>query len=198
MKDENDCVKLNGDLPLNEVSAVKDVETIRDISRYLVKHFSQREADIWNFGINTALRISDLLNIRFDDIQGDTITLKEAKTGKTRKITLNNTALRIIKQRKADHPSHVFLFQATSRNVGSTLKPVSRQHAASALRAVGTIVGVHLSTHSMRKTRGYHLWKNGTPLEVVAKMLNHSGPAVTMRYIGLDAETIRDTYSMEL
>jgi hypothetical protein len=46
----------------------------------------------------------------------------------------------------------------------------------------------------MRKTRGYAMWVAGVPLEVIARVLNHSSPAVTMRYIGLEQADINKTY----
>ena len=46
----------------------------------------------------------------------------------------------------------------------------------------------------MRKTRGYAMWTAGVSLEVIARVLNHSSPAVTMRYIGLEQADINKTY----
>jgi integrase len=177
---------------MNEVEAVKDSNDIGLVERTLLKFFGERERDIWVFGINTALRISDLLNIRFDDIEGDTLPLREAKTGKQRTIKLNEKALKIVERRRS--LGDEYLFQANSRNV-KTAKPVSRQYAARALKDVGDHLGLNLSTHSMRKTRGYHLHKAGTSIELICKMLNHSSPAVTLRYIGITQEDIDQTYT---
>jgi len=179
---------------MKEVHAVKEADQLRDIPRYLAKHHSQREADVWEFGINVALRISDLLAIRFDDVDGEELRIVEQKTQKTRVVTLNTKAMQIIERRKSDHPDHVYLFQSVSRNI-STARPVTRQYISTAFNDVGTIVGVHLNTHSMRKTRGYHLHKSGQSIEVICKMLNHSSPSVTMRYIGIDADDVKKTYT---
>ena len=46
----------------------------------------------------------------------------------------------------------------------------------------------------MRNIRGYAMRDAGVPLEVIARVLNHSSPAVTMRYIGLEQEDINKTY----
>jgi len=54
---------------------------------------------------------------------------------------------------------------------------------------------VVLGTHSMRKTRGYAMHKAGHSIESIAKVLNHSSPAVTMRYIGLVQQDIDDSYT---
>ena len=179
---------------MKEVHAVKDAQDIGLISRFLERHFSSRESDVWQFGINTALRISDLLNIRFTDIQGDMLRLKEQKTGKQRSIKLNDKALAIIAKRQAQHPTDTYLFQAKSRNV-KTVKPVTRQYISEAIKSAGDSLGLSLSTHSMRKTRGYHLHKSGVAIELICKMLNHSCPSVTLRYIGIEQQDIDQTYT---
>jgi len=69
-------------------------------------------ADIWNVGLNLALRISDLLSIKFDDIHGERLIIKEGKTGKPANIQLNPKALTIIKKIQSKHPTHVYLFQS--------------------------------------------------------------------------------------
>ena len=176
---------------MKEVDAVKDSQDIGLVERTLLKFFGERERDVWVFGINTALRISDLLNIRFSDIQGDTLPLREAKTGKQRTIKLNEKALQVIERRRL--LGDEYLFQANSRNV-KAVKPVSRQYIARAFKDVGDHLGLNISTHSMRKTRGYHLHKSGVGIELICKMLNHSSPAITLRYIGLTQEAINSTY----
>ncbi|WP_276508751.1 tyrosine-type recombinase/integrase [Yersinia kristensenii] len=52
-----------------------------------------------------------------------------------------------------------------------------------------------LGTHSMRKTRGWVMYNSGINIETIAKVLNHSSPAITMRYIGLDQHTVDSTYT---
>ena len=53
---------------------------------------------------------------------------------------------------------------------------------------------VHIGTHSMRKTRGYAMYDSGRSIESICKVLNHSTPAVTMRYIGIDQRDIDQSY----
>ncbi len=46
----------------------------------------------------------------------------------------------------------------------------------------------------MRKSRGYVMFTDGVPIEKVSKVLNHSHPAVTMRYLGITNEEVLDSY----
>lgn len=51
-----------------EVHAVKSLDKVKLISHLLERNYSQQVADVWNIGLNLALRISDLLSIRFSDV----------------------------------------------------------------------------------------------------------------------------------
>ena len=170
-------------------------EQIEQVERKLRKHYGDIYADVWVLGVNVALRISDLLSIRLADVVGrDTLTLTEAKTGKVRLITLNARARDVIKRRAAANPHHEWLFQSTSNRAKASCKPITRQAVSAAFKEVGEIVGIHLGTHSMRKTRGRAMFEAGTPLEVISKSLNHSSTGVTMRYIGIEKKRIQQTY----
>jgi integrase len=56
------------------------------------------------------------------------------------------------------------------------------------VRAGGESIGLEVSCHSLRKTFGYHAWKNGTPPALLMKIYNHSGFEVTKRYLCIEQE----------
>lgn len=174
---------------MKTVEAVTNKDDIAAVGRLLLKHHGEQFSDIWNLGIQLALRITDLLSITFDDVEGTHLKLNEQKTSKAAKILLNDKAKSIIERRKTDNPTHVYLFQSTGRNV-KTVKALTRQSVGQAFKAVGDIVGLDLSTHSMRKTRGYHMYKVSHDIGAVMKMLNHSSAIVTLRYIGIEQEDL--------
>ena len=185
---------------MKEVEAVKDKGDILKIAILLETHHSRQMSLIWEFGVNTALRISDLLSIKYSDIEGDRLKLKEGKTGKEANIKLNNKAQTIVQWLRSDYPDDIYLFQSHSRNVRG-VKPLTRQAVGQALTAVGEMasVGINLGTHSMRKTRGYHLYQQTNDIARVMKMLRHSSQAETLRYIGIDQQTLDDDFdSLEL
>ena len=153
-------------------------------------------ADLWKIGINLALRISDLLSLRYEQLTGDVLLIREGKTGKPRRIVINNTAREVIDRRRRDNPDHIYLFQSVgNRSKSLPPKPISRQVITKYFQEVGEEIGIHLGTHSMRKTRGRAMYEAGVPIEQICRMLNHTTPAVTMRYIGMTQRTIDDTYT---
>lgn len=184
-----------------EVHAIKQRETVGRIGELLHQQFGQQMADIWNVGVNLALRISDLLSVRFTDIENDRLILTESKTGKTANIQLNDKAKGILQRIRQEHPAHEYVFQSyrnhQARYQGS--KPLSRRAVTKAFSAIGDKLNLALGTHSMRKTRGYHLYKATNDIARVMKMLRHSSEAFTLRYIGITQEEIdKDFRELEL
>jgi len=51
----------------------------------------------------------------------------------------------------------------------------------------------------MRKTFGFHAYRNGYSVELLQQVFNHSAPSVTLRYIGITQDDIDEVYfSLEL
>ena len=183
---------------MKEVDAIKNIEQIEQVKKMLLKHYGMLYQDIFTVGVNVALRISDLLSLTFSNIdwkKGE-IIIKEMKTDKIRKIALNKSALDILNKRKEQYSNDKFIFTSHS-NRSSGDKPLSRSIVSKVFKEIGEMdnISIHLGTHSLRKTRGFHLYKNGTPIETICKMLNHSSTAITLRYIGITPQYIDKTYS---
>ena len=176
------------------VEAVKTQADVAQVTNKLLRNARDNTlyADIWNLGLQVALRISDLLSVTMAEALQGRIIIKESKTGKTRSIDLNSKAMEIVKARKAAHPYHVYLFEVESNRAKG--KPVSRVAVAQAFKAAGDELGIALGTHSMRKTRGWVMFSAGVSIEMICKVLNHSSPAITMAYLGLTQSEIDDTY----
>ena len=80
------------------VEPIKSTSDIKKIKKILANN--PRDLCLFTLGINTNLRASDLLNIKIEQVQGlktgDELALKEIKTGKSRRITLNKNAVKAI------------------------------------------------------------------------------------------------------
>lgn len=174
------------------VEAIKDKQKIEKIKNFLKKQ-SKRDYLLFTLGINTGLRISDLLRLKVGDVYNKTeIVITEQKTGKKRVVTLNKVAIDAINDFLKDqdiNPSHYLFRSRKGKN-----KPISRIQAWEILSKAGELVGVNIGTHTLRKTFGYHAYKQGIDITLLQQLFGHSSPAVTLRYIGITADDIRNVY----
>ncbi len=178
---------------MNTVDGANKLE-VDMIHAMLVKKCPPIYADVWKIGVNLSLRIGDLLQLKYDDLDMTERSLKltEAKTGKAKHIRLNTAALAVIMRRRQEYPNDTWLFQVHSNRAKD--KPISRVSVGRAFSEVGDILGLTINTHSMRKSRGKALYDHQVPLEKIAKVLNHSNTSSTLRYLGITREEILQTY----
>lgn len=176
-----------------EVKAVTDKSKIGKIEVLLEENYSRQFADIWRFGLQVALRITDLLKIEMSHVKDGVLYVQENKTGKYAEIPLNTVALEIYTQ---NVDGRQFLFESLKSRGVSTVKPLDRSVVSRAFKAVGEMhsINIHLGTHSMRKTRGYHLYKQTNDLAKVMKMLRHTSQQATLAYIGITQEEINNDF----
>ena len=194
------------------VEPIRDPKKLTAMKAVLANgKMGQRNLVLFSVGINTAYRISDLRQLQLSDVLTisrqrvvvkERLTLKEQKTSKINSIILSTHLRSLIRayveesfpdylqQQDLDH----YLFPSRS----GTDQPLNRSQLWRILSGAADAVGVeHVGTHSMRKTFGYHLYKQGTPLEIIQTLLNHSSARETLRYIGITQEQ-KDTAVMSL
>ena len=178
---------------------IRSKENIRKLGRYFLDHGQFRDYALLVLGIHTALRISDLLKLRWADVYDENrkefyshISLTEHKTGKEKTIALNPCAIKALRiyfpYRKSEY---IFV----SRNDGN--HPITRQQAWRVIRDACTAVGLSgkISCHSLRKTFGYHAWKSGEVSPVVLMQIyNHCDYEVTKRYLGVAQDDLDKAY----
>lgn len=181
------------------------VEPIRDKVKIhqLYTILSQKDTKyclLLKFGLNTGLRISDLLPIKLKDICNDNGTfhdyfkLNEKKTGKAKKIKIN-AALRkeieaFVKTKKMTINSYLF-----SSRKGTH---IGRVQAYRVLKEAAGHVGIeNFGTHSLRKTWGYWTYKMSKyNIGLIMDTFNHSSPNITLRYIGINQDQKDELYSL--
>ena len=185
---------------MNSVEPIRNEKKIEDMKTYL-KGKDLRDHALFVVGINVALRISDLLNWTWEDVLTPNrkdfklIKLKEGKTNKDRVIKLNKTAQKALRELfdsldKQDIKDCIFKSREGEN------KPITRQQAFKILKDAAGSVGIkeNIGTHTLRKTWGYHAWKNGYNPALIMETLNHSNLTVTKRYLGIRQDEINDLY----
>ncbi|WP_437131252.1 site-specific integrase [Peptostreptococcus russellii] len=180
-----------GDNSVNYVEPIRDVDKIHNICSYL-RDSNERNYILFMLGIYTGLRISDILNLRISDVhEKDFIKIKEQKTNKQKIIMVNPILKKALAEYTADKDKDDFVIR--SRETYN--KSISRVRAYQILKEIGNIFGIkNLGTHSMRKTWGYHYYKQTKDIALLQKAFNHASPAITLRYIGIDQDCINKAF----
>lgn len=171
---------------MNVVQPIRDFEKLEEMKR-LLKNHNERNYILFLMGLYTALRISDILVIRVEDIQQDYINVREIKTYKSRRIYLHPKLKRALKDYVVGKQPYHFLFK--SREGGN--RPITRSMAYVILTDVAKQVGLDsIGTHSLRKTFGYWVYKDTKDVAALQKLYNHSSPEETLRYIGIEQDNV--------
>jgi integrase len=181
---------------------IRSKRQVRELAAYYLQRGQLRNHCLIVLGVHTALRVSDLLRLRWDDVYDferrrvrQSIVLTEKKTGKTKIIALNKGAIRALTLYAAQAAKQSgFLIEN-----GKTGKAISRIQAYRVIRAAAEAIKlqIRVSCHSLRKTFGYHAWKSGVSPAVIMEIYNHSSFAVTRRYLGV-AQDDKNTAYMKL
>nr|WP_309099081.1 site-specific integrase [Fredinandcohnia onubensis] len=175
---------------MNVVQPIRDKELIQQIKKYL-KRRSERNYVLFLFGINTGLRISDILSLRVKDVQGWSIYLKEGKTGKPKEVKMPKELKRAVREYTKGKHKGDFLFESREKDKRGRPKAISRGMAYIILQEIAEEFGLErIGCHSLRKTYGYHFYDQTKDVAVLQEMLNHSDPEITMRYIGITQDKL--------
>lgn len=169
------------------VEPIRDKEVIADIRKKLILENKIRDLIFFELGINTGLRISDIRLFRVRDLKRELLYLTEVKTNKQKTFEMNPTLRRELLALVRDKDDDEFLLKSRE----GVNKPLSRSMTYKILRKITT--GYKLGpvgNHSLRKTYGYHYYKETKDIAMLQKIFNHSSPSITLRYIGIAQDTI--------
>jgi integrase len=151
---------------------------------------------IVRLGVSTALRFSDLSQIKWSDIlNNEVLQLNEKKTGKRREIPIGRELSENLRNiyKKMGSPSPEELV------IPITIRAVNKQIKIHAYRA--GVRGKRISTHTWRKTFGREVWKRNNYSEAslikLSLLFNHSSTVITRIYLDITKEEIGDLYAIQ-
>ena len=133
----------------------------------------------------TGLRIGDVLNLRSGKLQ-ERMTVRELKTGKTRRIRLPAALL----DRLTAISGKIYVFEGRLDYRKHRTRQAGYQDLARAAKLF-RVRNTHLSPHSARKSYAVSEYRRTGSLAAVQKLLNHEDEAVTMLYAMADQLTER-------
>ena len=137
------------------VEPIRKKNDLKKINQILLNQ-NYRDYVLFNLGINSGLRISDILKLNVEDVKDKNyIKLKEQKTGKFKKFPINKKIKHIIKIYTKDKYLNEPLFSTVFNN---------RMDRITAYRIIKNAcikanIEENIGTHSLRKTFGYFYFK---------------------------------------
>ena len=180
----------------NLVEPIKSKKDIVLIENDLSKH-NIRNQLIWVFGTNTGLRISDVLGLNVEDVRNRYyVEIIEKKTKKYKRFPLNKKLRTLIKEYLTIRDKQYSLTNDEPLFVGKKHKRLDRSQVYRFIvRACkDNSIKVHVSTHTLRRSFGYHHYQKFKDPIVLQKIFNHSSQRITLMYIGVEQDEIDLSY----
>lgn len=188
---------------MNFVEPIRDRKRIAQIKNQLRGEGRYRDLLLFVVGINSALRISDLLQLRISHFVDEhnhirrRFAIKEEKRGKRQEVVINDSIREALDEYLSAYPgvaidsdNYVF-FNSKANNFR---EPIKRGQAWKFITSICQDVGLrgNYGTHSLRKTWGYHARMNGVDLALIMYKLNHASLAYTKRYLGITDDELEE------
>ena len=196
---------------MKSVEPIRDTKTIKNM-RAILKSQSTRNELLFILGINVGLRISDILKLKVKDLTKlntkapkDYVIITEIKTRKIKKFYIGDIVKKVIENymKENNNPEFDTYIFLSKKGVN---RPITRQQAYRIINNAAELLGIverndkgnlihgEIGTHTLRKTFGYHSFKNGTSLELLMDLFNHSSKTQTLRYIGITEDQKKEVY----
>lgn len=181
---------------MNIVQPIRDKNKLEEMKEELKKS-GTRDYLLFLLGINTGLRVSDIVKLQVKDVKDASGTMKEyvtiieKKTNKLKKFPICNGLLAELTKYTSNMQQDEYLFKSQK----GTNKPITTVQAYRILNKAGANIGLEeIGTHTMRKTFGYHHYQQNKDVAILQEIFNHSAPSITLRYIGINQDNIDMAY----
>ena len=193
---------------MKKVDPIRSKKEILDMKVHFLKEQNVRNYLMFALGINSALRISDLLSIQVDEVRKENgeirerLDLREGKTNKEKKYKISYNAEQALKfyfkyinsERYFGHEEiqpDDYLFASQDYPHTSIDRTWAWRKIKDTAQAVG--ISERISPHSLRKTWGYMArTESDLPISIIMEKLNHADEQTTLSYIGIIQEEVEE------
>ena len=182
------------------VEPIRKIKDIKAISK--LTSGNPRDHLLFIMGVNNGLRAGDLVKLKVKQVRylkvGDTLIIKEGKTGKDNILVINKTVYKALKNFlglvQPDDADFLFASRKGDSHIQSQAVGKMVKKWTKAINLKG-----NYGAHTLRKTWGYvQRTVHGVGFEIICKRYNHSSPAITMRYLGIQDKEVHSTLMNEI
>ena len=177
------------------ISELKDIRSIKKLLKDNPSDYA-----LFTVGINTNLRASDLSQITVGMVKdlnvGDELILHERKTGKERRINLNQDCVKaieaLIASRQTPPNDDDQLFQGRQGNIDT----IGINYLVKKWTRMVNLKGRY-GSHTLRKTFGYQMRvQHKVSIPVLMTIFNHSTQRQTLDYLCVQPDEVREVYML--
>ena len=174
-----------------------ELDTILNIPDKTTK-IGLRDALILELLYSTGVRVSELVNIKIDDINFNKKEIKIfGKGSKERIVLFGNKCLDLLEQYISKSRSELYSeYSDDYLLLSKTGRKINQREIRSIIDDVVTKAGlkIHISPHVLRHTFATDLLNNGADLRSVQELLGHESLSTTTIYTHISNERLRNVY----
>lgn len=162
-----------------------------------------RDLAILNILYGSGLRVSELINLRIDDIRIDNKQFHiVGKWRKMRAVFMTDQAMQLMSEwielRKSINTSNIYIFISLSNNTLSSDTGLSRNAIESMISKYTKLVGINkrVTPHILRHSFATSLLENGADIRSVQMLLGHSSITTTQIYTHISDKTLAKVHDL--
>ena len=171
--------------------------SIKEIEEMLHNNLTPLEHVIMELLYSCGLRVSELVNLKINDIDLNSKYVRcFGKGSKERIIPIGDTARKIVEEYLPEREILMKKYRLDTKKllIYGQGKPVTRQYVYSFIHAQGQTIHKNISPHTLRHSFATHLIENGADLRVVQELLGHSDVSTTQLYTHISKKRLKEVY----
>lgn len=197
---------INGDLKIDPAVSLEHpkigkklpkVLTINEIKHILKENMSIIEHVMFELLYACGLRVSELTDIKINDVDLKSRFLKcTGKGSKERIIPVCKSACKTVEKylKERDYTVKKFGLKTQNLIIKSNGKNITRQDVYVFIKNICEKFGKKASPHTIRHSFATHLLENGADLRIVQELLGHSDVSTTQLYTHVSKQRLKEVY----
>lgn len=197
----NEFITLNPTQTLEQPKLPKrlpKVMTVEEVNSILTSDLNKEESLIVELLYGCGLRVSELVNLKLNNIDVNSKYLQCYGKGSKERIVPFGSKAQIALKKYLKHRDLIILKNKLPDTKVLLLKEdgksVSRQDVYNFIKKQGEKIHKHISPHTLRHSFATHLLENGADLRVVQELLGHSDVSTTQLYTHITKKRLKEVY----
>ena len=173
------------------------VVSIKEIEEMLQNNLTPLEHVIMELLYSCGLRVSELVNLKTNDIDLSSKYVRcFGKGSKERIIPIGEIAKKAVTEYMTERDFLVKKYNLNTKLllIQNSGRLITRQDVYTFIHAQGKLIHKNISPHTLRHSFATHLLENGADLRVVQELLGHSDVSTTQLYTHISKKRLKDVY----